>query len=122
LDERFHFYYGDMDLSRRLWEAGWHQAVDWDAHAVHVGGASTSLHDGPGWFESYHASRMLYLRKHYPLGWRLYSGVWALRALLHSGVWVARAGLRRGRGDGDGSRAALAWARAFLRSAVASPR
>lgn len=122
LDERFHFYYGDMDLSRRLAAAGWRQAVDWDAEAVHLAGESTSRHDQPRWFESYHAARLVYLRKHYPRTWGLYAVVWAVRAVLHGAVWLARAARLRARGDRAGADAAVAWAAAFVRSAAPAPR
>lgn len=118
MDERFLFYYGDMDLSRRLAAAGWRQAVDWDAKAMHLAGESTSRHDGPRWFESFHSARLDYLRKHYPRGWRLYAAIWALRAILHGAAWMPRAALRLARGDRAGASTALAWARAFFRTAL----
>ncbi len=112
-DERFPFYYEDMDLSRRLARAGWEQAVDWNAEAVHVGGGST-LSAGPGrWFRRYHASRLIYLRKHYPRGWVLYLAVWAPKAALHALAWRLRAARRRLGGDEGGERVAREWASAF---------
>ena len=117
-DERFRFYYEDMDLCRRLRQAGWELGVDWEAEAVHEGGGSTKG-AGPGsWFRQYHASRLAYLRKHYPRGWLLYSAVWAPKAALHALAWRSRAAARALQGDAEASRAACEWARAFRRAAL----
>ena len=117
-DERFRFYYEDMDLCRRLVRAGWGLAVDWDAEAIHEGGGSTKA-AGPGrWFRQYHASRLLYLRKHYPRGWLLYVALWAPKALVHALAWQLRAATRALRGDADAARAAREWAQAFRRATL----
>lgn len=117
-DERFRFYYEDMDLSRRLAAAGWEQAVDWDAEAVHVGGGSTSSAGPQRWFRQYHESRLAYLRKHYPRGWLLYITLWAPKALLHALVWRVRAGVCQLRADTAGATTAGEWASSFRRSAL----
>jgi GT2 family glycosyltransferase len=112
-DERFRIYYEDMDFCRRLADAGWKQAIDWDAEAVHVGGGST-LDAGPGsWFRRYHESRLLFLRKHYPRSWVLYAALWAPKAAVHTVAWQARAVVRGLREDAAGARAARDWADAF---------
>jgi len=119
-DERFPFYYEDMDLCRRFAAAGWQLAIDWDAEAVHLGGGSTSQHAPQRWFQQFHRSRLLYLQKHYPRGWRLYSVLWALKALVHMLAWTARAGGRRLRADAPGAVLAQQWASAFRHSALPS--
>jgi hypothetical protein len=116
-DERFLFYYEDQDLCRRLALAGWRQAVDWDAEAVHVGGGSTSGRAPQRWFRQYHASRLVYLRKHYPRGWRLYAALWALKASVHALAWSVRAVVAgRLRSDAQGAELAREWAEAFGRT------
>ena len=120
-DERFFFYYEDMDLCRRLARAGWKLAVDWDAHAIHVAGGSTKT-PGPGrWFRQYHESRLAYLRKHYPRGWVLYAALWTAKAALHFLAWRVRALVSRLREDAAGERLARDWAEAF-RHTVLPPR
>jgi N-acetylglucosaminyl-diphospho-decaprenol L-rhamnosyltransferase len=117
-DERFRFYYEDVDLCRRLSAAGWEQAVDWEAEAVHVGGGSTRSAGPKGWFPQYHRSRLVYLRKHYPRGWMLYVALWAPKALLHASSWRMRALVRRARSDAAGADRAREWARALRESAL----
>jgi GT2 family glycosyltransferase len=117
-DESFVFYYEDMDLSRRLRDAGWAQAVDWDAEAVHLGGGSTSAGRPQRWFGRYHASRLVYLRKHYPRSWFVYSAVWGPKALAHSAAWRARAAFRGARHDAPGESVAREWASSFLQAAL----
>ena len=117
-DDRFVFYYEDQDVCRRLSRAGWEQAVDWDAEAVHVGGGSTSSRAPQRWFSQYHASRLAFLRKHYPRGWRLYAVVWGVRASLHALVWSARAFSRGLRADPKGTAVAREWAAAFRGTVV----
>jgi hypothetical protein len=90
--------------------------VDWDAEAVHVGGGSTSSRAPQRWFSQYHASRLVYLRKHYPRGWRLYAALWALKASVHAAVWSARAVASRLRSDAQGAELARQWAVAFGRT------
>ena len=105
LDERFFFYFEDHDLCWRIGAAGWRIVVDWDARAVHLGGASSLTLDPPAWFRQFHESRMRYLRKRYPRAWPLYAAVWAPSALVHAGTWIARGHWR--------------WAAAYARAAVA---
>jgi GT2 family glycosyltransferase len=117
-DERFRFYYEDMDLCRRLASAGWEQAVDWDAEATHVGGGSTREAGPRSWFLQYHRSRLVYLRKHYPRGWVLYVALWAPRAFAISLAWRVRAQVRRARSDAAGAARAREWAQALRESAL----
>ena len=119
-DERFFFYYEDMDLCLRLARAGWQLAIDWEACAVHVAGGSTKT-PGPGrWFRQYHQSRFLYLKKHYPRGWLIYAGLWAPKALLHALTWRVRAFAHRACKDSAGERLARDWARAFRQTLLPS--
>jgi GT2 family glycosyltransferase len=115
-DERFVFYYEDLDVSLRLAQAGWEQAIDWDAEAVHVGGGSTSSGATQRWFAQYHRSRLIYMQKHYPRGWRIYATFWAAKASVHVGTWTARAHFKRVRGDVEGEALAREWAQAFRAS------
>ena len=121
-DERFVFYYEDLDFSLRLARAGWQQAIDWDAEAVHVGGGSTSNGEPQRWFAQYHRSRLLYMQKHYPRGWRVYAVLWAGKASVHVGTWTGRAYIDRLRSDGDGEALAREWAQAFRASIWPAPR
>ena len=112
-DEGISFYYDDHDFCRRMCKAGWKMAVRWDAGSVHVKGAATAAKDPSGWFRRYQESRFVYLRKHYPRGWRLFAVVWAVRASFHVIAWRLRALAHRLRSDREGERRALEWARAF---------
>jgi len=112
-DERFLFYYEDLDLSQRLAQAGWEQGIDWTAEAVHVSGGSTSEGARQRWFAQYHRSRLIYMRKHYPRGWLVYAGMWATKASVHAVTWDVRARLRRRRSDAAGAALAREWSHAF---------
>ena len=95
LDERFFFYLEDQDICRRLRSLGWRIAVDWDAVAVHVGGASSATRDEQRWFLEYVRSRARFLRKHYRLTWPIFAIVWVPVALAQTTVWTSgRARLR----------------------------
>jgi GT2 family glycosyltransferase len=87
LDERFFFYFEDQDICRRLRSKGWRIAVNWDAVAVHVGGASSATRDEQRWFLQYVRSRARYLRKHYRLTWPIFAVVWVPTALARSARW-----------------------------------
>jgi GT2 family glycosyltransferase len=115
-DERFLLYYEDLDVSQRLATAGWLQAIDWEAEATHVSGGSTSAGARQRWFAQYHRSRSIYMRKHYPRGWRLYAVLWALKASVHAVTWSFRARRCRRRGDAPGAGLAGEWAAAFRQS------
>lgn len=41
-DEKYFMYYEEVDLCRRIWDAGWEVRIVPDARVTHVGGASTS--------------------------------------------------------------------------------
>lgn len=112
-DEQFLLYYEDLDVAQRLARAGWLQAIDWEAHAVHVSGGSTSVGARQRWFAQYHRSRAIYMRKHYPRGWPVYAAMWATKASVHVLTWSARARLRERRGDEEGAELAREWAHAF---------
>jgi N-acetylglucosaminyl-diphospho-decaprenol L-rhamnosyltransferase len=120
-DERFVLYYEDLDVSQRLAHAGWLQAIDWEAKAVHVSGGSTSVGARHRWFAQYHRSRGIYIRKHYPRGWPIYAAMWAAKASVHAAAWSTRAWTRRRRGDDAGAELAREWAHAF-RTSISSGR
>ena len=118
-DGRFFFYYEDTDLCRRLAQAGWEQAVDWEARAVHLTGGSTSRRLPHRWFHEYHRSRFVYLRKHYPRSWTIYAAVWVPKVLVHWFGWSLRARLSRLHGDVSTATSAREWAAAFRRTMLA---
>jgi GT2 family glycosyltransferase len=80
LDERFFIYTEEVDLCRRILEAGWE--IYWlpAAEIVHYGGASTSQVSSRMFLELYR-SKVQYFRKHF--------GVWG--ALAYKGVLLAGA-------------------------------
>ena len=111
LDERFFFYFEDQDICRRLRDTGWRLAVDWEAVAVHVGGASSLTRDEQRWFLQYVRSRARYLRKHYRCTFPIFAVVWVPAALARALAWSFRAGPSSGR-----------WARAWWIAAWAGIR
>jgi N-acetylglucosaminyl-diphospho-decaprenol L-rhamnosyltransferase len=62
LDERFFLYCEDMDLCRRIWDAGYEVRYEPSAIAVHEGGASSS---DAVTIPMLAASRLQYARKHF---------------------------------------------------------
>jgi GT2 family glycosyltransferase len=108
LDEGYRFYFEDYDLCWRLGRDGHTIAVCWDAHALHVGGASSSAHDPQRWFTQYHESRARYLRKRGGAGFVAYVVLWPPVALAHA---LQRL-LRRGPGE-------RRWAAAYVAAATA---
>ncbi|MEW1954966.1 glycosyltransferase [Terrabacter sp. NPDC080008] len=69
-DERFFLYAEETDWARRATLLGWRHALVPEAHAVHVGAATS---DDPTRREGhFHAAQETYLRKHHgDLGWQL---------------------------------------------------
>ncbi|MGN7704249.1 glycosyltransferase [Cellulosimicrobium sp. 22601] len=69
-DERFFLYAEETDWAYRAVRAGWRHAVVPEAHALHLGGATSS---DPSRREThFHASQERYLRKHHGrAGWAL---------------------------------------------------
>ena len=64
-DDGFWIYMEDVDLCKRLWEAGWKTAYDPDAHALHAGGTGTVKSARPFKFVLAHQRSFLrYFRKH----------------------------------------------------------
>ena len=115
-DERFAFYGEDQDFGRRLADAGWRLFVRDDAEAIHLGGGSSAAKSPGVWFSRYHQTQFLYLRKHYPRGWRIYALAWGTRATAHIAVWRARMLIARMRGDPGGERVAREWVSAFRKA------
>jgi len=84
LDEDLSLFFNDVDLCKRLWQAGRRIRYLAEAEVVHVGGASTSKRRGLNtvWFEN----RAAYYRKHHGL----VGLAWTQCVLL---VWAAQVGL-----------------------------
>jgi N-acetylglucosaminyl-diphospho-decaprenol L-rhamnosyltransferase len=108
LDDGYVFYFEDHDLCWRLTQLGRGPAICWDAHAIHIGGASSSDRDPQRWFRQYHESRARYLRKRYPRGWFIYALLWPPLAFAHAARRLAR-------GGPDGR----SWAAAYAAAATA---
>ncbi|ARU50644.1 group 1 glycosyl transferase [Cellulosimicrobium cellulans] len=69
-DERFFLYAEETDWAYRAVRSGWRHAVVPDAHALHLGGATSS--DPTRRETHFHASQERYLRKHHGrAGWAL---------------------------------------------------
>jgi GT2 family glycosyltransferase len=64
MDESFPIFFNDVDLCRRLWDAGWEVWFTPEASMVHEGGASTRQVRRQMIRES-HLSLLRYYRKHY---------------------------------------------------------
>lgn len=80
-DEDFPIYFNDVDLSKRLWDAGWETWFTPAASMTHVGGASTSQVRARMVVES-HRSFLRFYAKHYRgtlPGWQYRLAVVALR-------------------------------------------
>ncbi|MEU2201897.1 glycosyltransferase [Isoptericola sp. NPDC019482] len=69
LDTGYFLYAEEADWARRASDVGWRHAVVPEAHAMHVGGATST--DPAERDRLFHASLERYLRKHHgPTGWR----------------------------------------------------
>ncbi|WP_294177988.1 glycosyltransferase family 2 protein [uncultured Schumannella sp.] len=79
-DDDFFMYFEDVDLARRLGDAGWVNLFVPDAHVLHVGGVTANQHRKRT-LRAHHESAYLYLRKKYPHVW-LRPVLWAVRAAL----------------------------------------
>lgn len=63
MDERFWLYFADVDLCKRLWQAGWRIRYLAQATVVHHGGVSVhQFKDAAG---EYQRNRLAYYRKHH---------------------------------------------------------
>lgn len=79
MDEDFPIYFNDVDLCKRLWDAGWEVWYAPEASMDHVGGASTSQAPRRMLIES-HRSFARFYRKHYrgsvcPVGYHVALGL-----------------------------------------------
>lgn len=93
-DERFFLYREDMDLCRRIRDAGWDVRFEPAAHARHEGGASGSR---AGLLPVLAESRIAYARKHHgPLVATLERAGIALEAATHAVVCRGGRAARRG--------------------------
>jgi N-acetylglucosaminyl-diphospho-decaprenol L-rhamnosyltransferase len=93
MDERFFMYCEDVDLCRRVWDAGYAVRFEPDAVAVHEGGASAPR---ASLLPTLAESRLLYARKHRGrTGAALERGGIALGALTHL-VVARRSAVRAG--------------------------
>lgn len=90
-DESYFMYFEDVDLGRRLHEAGWDIRYVPEASVVHMGARSTSQESGK-MLAAHHSSAYLFLSRRYP---RWYQA--PLRAAIRVGLWARlRWSLRRG--------------------------
>jgi N-acetylglucosaminyl-diphospho-decaprenol L-rhamnosyltransferase len=113
-DERFFMYCEDIDLCRRIAEAGWELAYEPRARVVHAGGASAPR---TGLVPVLAASRILYADKHHGrLRAALERAGVALEALTH--VVICRGGLAARRGHARALRTAFERSRAHLAERV----
>jgi N-acetylglucosaminyl-diphospho-decaprenol L-rhamnosyltransferase len=105
-DERFHYWFEDVDLVRRLWDRG-RVAYVHDASFEHVGGASFARWSRAQAITTRHASLLRYFAKHHER-WEcsVLRAVVALLSLVRAAAWLVA--------DRDRSRAY----RAVLRMAV----
>ena len=88
-DEGFFLYCEDIDLCKRIRDAGFEVRYEPSCVAVHQGGASGSR---PALLPTLAASRLRYARKHRTPGWRILERIgFALGALTH--VAVSKGGL-----------------------------
>jgi N-acetylglucosaminyl-diphospho-decaprenol L-rhamnosyltransferase len=89
-DERFHYWFEDVDLVRRLWTLG-RVAYVHDARFEHVGGASFARWPRAQVIVTRHASLLRYFAKHHPRWERaVLRGVVGALALLRAAAWLAR--------------------------------
>lgn len=87
-DERFHYWFEDVDLCRRLWDEG-RVAYVHDARFEHVGGASFARWPRPRAIVTRHASLLRYFAKHHPRReQRALRFVVALLALARALAWL----------------------------------
>jgi len=87
-DERFHYWFEDVDLCRRLWGRG-RVAYVHDARFEHVGGASFARWPRPRAIVTRHASLLRYFAKHHPRReQRALRLVVALLALARASAWL----------------------------------
>lgn len=103
LDEAFPIFFNDVDLCRRLWDAGWEVWFTPAASMIHYQGASTSQ-VRPAMITESHRSLLRYYEKHYrghinPLA---YYGARAL-VRLSGPVRQTIARIRQGRGAEGGA-------------------
>jgi GT2 family glycosyltransferase len=91
MDEQFPIFFNDVDLCKRIWDAGGEVWYTPHASMVHVGGASTGQVRRRMLIES-HRSFVRFYRKHYrgKIAWWRYAGAvallqvgYVLRLLLH---------------------------------------
>lgn len=82
MDEQFPIFFNDVDLCKRLWDAGWEVWFTPEASMDHVGGASTGQVRRKMLTES-HRSFIRFYRKHYRgriPWWKYYGALSLLRA------------------------------------------
>jgi hypothetical protein len=91
-DEQFPMFFNDVDLCKRLWDAGWEVWFTPEAELTHLGGASTRQVRREMIVES-HRSFVRYYQKHYR-GRINTVAYWVAVGLLKVGEWVR---LRRAR-------------------------
>ncbi|SKC62788.1 glycosyltransferase family 2 protein [Okibacterium fritillariae] len=90
-DESYFMYFEDVDLGRRLREAGWDIRYVPEASVVHMGARSTSQESGK-MLAAHHSSAYLFLSRRYPHWYQA-----PLRIAIRFGLWARlRWSLRKG--------------------------
>ncbi len=95
-DPGYFMYFEDVDLGKRLGEAGYRNVFVPDVAVVHVGGTTTSKHP-ERMLRAHHASTYRYLTKKYPQPW-MKPALWAVRGGL---ALRLRAEIRRARREAE---------------------
>lgn len=88
LDERYFMYFEDIDLCRRIWEAGWEVVYRPDVEVFHVGGASACGQQTRLSIE-HQRSRLIYFSTHHPgLKYRVVRCMAGIAALVRILRWL----------------------------------
>ncbi len=95
-DPGYFMYFEDVDLGKRLGEAGYRSVYVPDVSVVHIGGTTTSKHP-ERMLRAHHASTYRYLTKKYPQPW-MKPALWAVRGGL---ALRLRAEIRRARREAE---------------------
>jgi N-acetylglucosaminyl-diphospho-decaprenol L-rhamnosyltransferase len=77
-DPGYFMYFEDVDLGKRLGDAGYRNVYVPDVDVVHIGGTTTSRHP-ERMLRAHHASAYRYLTKKYPQPW-MKPALWGVRA------------------------------------------
>ncbi len=116
-DERFTFYFNDMDLSMRFHAAGWPSVFVPSSRVIHRGGHATrkALSVRPEMLTEFQWNAILLSRKHY--GWTgelWHRGVSAAGYLLRTVIWGLVSAVR----DTEGARERFKTSLVFLKTVI----